>query len=43
MTTAATFGWASAFDVSIEMMRAWAYGLRRSAPWTMPGRRTSSV
>ena len=43
MTTAATFGCASAADVSIELILAWAYGERRIAPWTMPGRRTSSV
>ena len=42
MTTAATFGCASARDVSIETMRACAYGLRRIAPCTMPGRRMSS-
>ena len=30
--TAATLGWASAFDVSIETMRACAYGLRSMAP-----------
>ena len=37
--TARTFGWASAADVSIETMRAWAYGLPRIAPWSMPGHR----
>jgi hypothetical protein len=40
--TAATFGCASAFEVSIDTMRACAYGLRRIAPCTMPGSRTSS-
>ena len=40
--TAATFGCASAFDVSIETMRACAYGLRSIAPWTIPGSRMSS-
>ena len=37
MITALTFGWASAADVSIETMRAWAYGLARIAPCSMPG------
>ena len=36
--TALTFGCASAADVSIETIRAWAYGLRRTAPCSMPGR-----
>ena len=35
--TALTFGWASAADVSIDTMRAWAYGLARTAPCSMPG------
>ena len=42
MITAATFGWASAREVSIETMRACAKGLRSIAPWTIPGRRMSS-
>jgi hypothetical protein len=42
VTTAATLGCASALEVSIETMRAWAYGLRRIAPWTIPGSRMSS-
>jgi hypothetical protein len=41
--TAFTFGWASAADVSMATMRAWAYGLRRIAPCSMPGSRTSST
>ena len=32
MTTAATLGCASALEVSIETIFAWAYGLRSSAP-----------
>ena len=40
--TALTFGWASAADVSIDTIRAWAYGLARMAPWSMPGSVTSS-
>ena len=42
VTTAATPGWASALLVSIETMRACAYGLRRMAPCTMPGNLMSS-
>ena len=42
MTTATTFGRASAADVSIDLIRAWAYGERRIALCSMPGRRTSS-
>ena len=42
MITAATFGCASAREVSIETMRACANGLRSIAPWTIPGRRMSS-
>jgi hypothetical protein len=41
--TALTLGWASAAEVSIEMMRACASGLRRIAPWSMPGSSTSST
>ncbi|CAB4850595.1 unannotated protein [freshwater metagenome] len=41
--TACTPGSASAAEVSIETMRAWAYGLRRMALWSMPGRLTSST
>ena len=41
--TALTFGWASAADVSIDTIRAWAYWLRRIAPCSMPGRLTSST
>ena len=41
--TALTFGWASAADVSIETIRAWANGLRRMAPCSMPGSCTSST
>src|SRR5689334_21339845 len=40
--TAATFGCASAFDVSIETILACAYGLRSSAPYTIPGSLMSS-
>src|SRR6478672_7482032 len=40
--TAATFGCASARDVSIDRIFACAYGLRRIAACTMPGRRMSS-
>ena len=35
--TARTPGIAFAADVSIELMLAWAYGLRRMARWVMPG------
>ena len=35
--TALTFGWASAADVSMETIRACAYGLARTAPKSMPG------
>ena len=42
LITALTLGWASAADVSIDTMRAWAWGLRRMAPWSMPGRAMSS-
>ncbi len=42
MTTAATFGCASARDVSIERILACAYGLRRIAPCTIPGSLMSS-
>ena len=38
-----TFGCASAADVSIETMRAWASGLRRIAPCSIPGSLTSST
>ncbi len=41
--TALTFGCASAADVSIETMRACAYGLRRMAPCSIPGSWTSST
>jgi hypothetical protein len=41
--TARTFGWASAALVSIDRIRAWAKGLRSTAPWSMPGRTTSST
>ena len=40
--TALTFGWASAAEVSIETIRAWAYGLARTAPCSIPGIVTSS-
>ena len=40
--TARTFGWASAADVSIDTMRAWANGLRRIAPNNIPGSWRSS-
>ena len=36
VATATTPGSASALLVSIERMRAWAWGLRRTLPWTMP-------
>ena len=35
--TALTFGWASAAEVSIDLISAWATGLRRMAPYSMPG------
>jgi hypothetical protein len=41
--TALTFGWASAALVSMLRIRAWAYGLRRTAPWSMPGSTMSST
>ena len=40
--TAATFGCASAADVSIELIFACANGERRIAACTIPGRRMSS-
>ena len=36
-------GSASAARVSIEMIFAWAYGLRRNDPCSMPGRLMSST
>ena len=42
MITAATFGCASASDVSIETIFACAYGLRSIAPCTIPGSLMSS-
>src|SRR4051812_23302916 len=41
--TAWTFGRASAAEVSMETIRAWASGLRRIAPCSVPGRRMSST
>ena len=41
--TAFTLGWASAALVSMLRMRAWASGLRRIAPWSMPGSTMSST
>ena len=41
--TACTFGWASAAEVSIETIRACAYGLRRIAPCSMLGSWMSST
>jgi len=35
--TAWTPGIASAFEVSIDLMRAWGWGLRRTLPQIMPG------
>ena len=35
--TASTPGRASAFEVSIDLMRAWACGLRSTLPQIMPG------
>jgi hypothetical protein len=43
VTTATTPGRASAAEVSIELMRAWATGLRRIDMWSMPGRLMSST
>jgi hypothetical protein len=40
--TALTFGCASAALVSTERIRAWAYGLRRTAPCSIPGSAMSS-
>ena len=40
--TAWTRGSASAAEVSIETIRAWASGLRRIAPWSIPCRAMSS-
>src|SRR5436190_9182991 len=37
VTTAFTPGSAAAFEVSIERMRAWAWGERRMRPVSMPG------
>ena len=42
VTTALTPGSASALLVSIDLMRAWACGLRSTLPYSMPGRRTSA-
>ncbi len=41
--TARTLGWASAAEASIERMRACAWGLRSTAPCSMPGSCTSST
>ena len=42
VTTACTRGSASAAAVSIETIRAWASGLRRIAPWSIPRTTMSS-
>ena len=41
--TASTLGWASAATVSTERILACASGLRSIAPWSIPGRVTSST
>ena len=41
--TASTPGMASAFDVSMLLMRACAYGLRAMSRYSMPGSFTSST
>ena len=43
MTTATTPGSAAAFDVSIEVIVAWAIGLRRIAMCSIPGSLMSSM
>ena len=43
VTTATTPGSAAAADVSIESMRACAYGLRRISMWSIPGSMMSST
>src|SRR5215472_12548863 len=42
VTTAFTPGSCSAFDVSIDTMRAWAWGLRSTRPTSWPGRLKSA-
>jgi len=42
VTTALTPGVRSAALVSIDTMRAWACGLRRTAPCSMPGQAASA-
>ena len=41
--TALTPGKASAFEVSIDFMRAWACGLRSTLPQIMPGMLVSAA
>ena len=41
--TALTPGMASASDVSMEMIRAWACGERTTMPWSWPGRLRSAA
>ena len=41
--TALTPGSASAFEVSIDLMRAWACGLRSTLPQIMPGMLVSAA
>ncbi len=43
MTTAATPGIFSASEASIDLILAWAYGLRTMSSQSMPGRLTSSM
>ncbi len=41
--TACTPGSASAFEASIDLMRAWACGLRNTLPQIMPGMLVSAA
>ena len=41
--TQSTPGNASALDLSMRLMRAWAWGLRSTAAWAMLGSVTSSA
>ena len=43
VTTATTPGSAFARLVSMRLIRAWAYGLRRTAAWSIPDSWTSSI
>jgi len=42
VTTASTPGIARAASESIDTIRAWAWGLRRTAPMSMPGNAKSA-